>query len=101
MKSTKRIKREQVTQGFDLTTALASVDWNAFRREWLEAARETSVGVSLFNFGPKTWDYPQTLGSILDANPKIKRRFDRWVNAKNPTFPNCLIGERLAYMLRK
>lgn len=109
MKSTKKIGRDKkLDKSFALfakrlasISVADSINWNAFRRSWLESARQTSIGILLFNFVPKTWDYPQTLGSIIDANPKIKKRFERWVNAKKPTFPNCLMGDRLAYMLRK
>lgn len=97
----RKIAVKELCEGFSTIPVADLINWKWFRKAWLESARQTSLGILLFSFSARTWDYPQTLGSIIDTNPKIKKRFDRWVNAKKPSFPNCLMGERLAYMLRK
>lgn len=77
-----------------------AINPGALRRLWFEDAKKCSIGVLLFALSSEAFAYPQTLESVLAANPKIQRRFDRWLNAKNPSFPNCLHGKNLAHMLR-
>lgn len=77
-----------------------AINPTALRQLWFESAKKCSIGILLFGFTSPAFDLPQTLESILAEHPKIKRRFDRWLNHKNPSFPNCLHGEQLAHMLR-
>lgn len=78
-----------------------SINQSMFRKLWFETAKQCSVGVLLFGFTSKAWDYPQTLESVLHGNAKVRRRFDRWIKSKRTTFSNVLSGDELAYMLRK
>lgn len=96
-----KISREAVQMISKITRdRLFKINVPDFRKSWLECAKLTSLGISLHSFSAKTWDYPETLGSFLDRNPVQNRRIEKWAKSKDDGWPNILMGDYLAYILR-
>ena len=79
---------------------IASINWPLFRKKYLESIRETSIGVLIFGFVDEAFEFPETLGSVIDKSPRIKARFDSWVSEEN-TQSITLSSHEIIWMLRK
>ncbi len=76
------------------------IDWKAFRRSSLESSKLTSIGILAFGFGAGTFDYPETLGAVMEKYPVIRRRVEKWANSENDGFPNVITGNFLWWLVR-
>lgn len=94
------MNRDQIQESHKLFGSIPIIDPAFIRKGWLAAAKLGSLGVSLHGFSSKAWDYSQTLGSFLASNPIQNKRIEKWSNSKNDGWPNILMGDHLAYMLR-